>query len=235
MDTYHLSKRLAKAAAYVPQGARLADIGSDHAYLPANLAINHIIDYGVAGEVVKGPYENAVHEIQREHLEEKIFPRFADGLKAIEDDDQIDTITICGMGGTLIRNILEKDKSKLQNHPLLILQPNVGSNVLRQWLQANHYQITHEDILEEDDHIYEIIVAKYANQPMQLSSEDLFFGPILRKHQNNAFLKKWEKEIEKNEKAINQMQKATNPPTQRLAQLKTENELIRGVLANGKS
>ena len=62
MDTYHLSKRLAKAAAYVPQGARLADIGSDHAYLPANLAINHIIDYGVAGEVVKGPYENAVHE-----------------------------------------------------------------------------------------------------------------------------------------------------------------------------
>lgn len=235
MDTYHLSKRLAKAAAYVPQGARLADIGSDHAYLPANLAINHIIDYGVAGEVVKGPYENAVHEIQREHLEEKIFPRFADGLKAIEDGDQIDTITICGMGGTLIRNILEKDKSKLQNHPLLILQPNVGSNVLRQWLQANHYQIMHEDILEEDDHIYEIIVAKYANQPMQLSSEDLFFGPILRKHQNNAFLKKWEKEIEKNEKAINQMQRATNPPTQRLAQLKAENELIRGVLANGKS
>ena len=235
MDTYHLSKRLAKAAAYVPQGARLADIGSDHAYLPANLAINHIIDYGVAGEVVKGPYENAVHEIQREHLEGKIFPRFADGLKAIEEDDQIDTITICGMGGTLIRNILEKDKSKLQNHPLLILQPNVGGNVLRQWLQANHYQITHEDILEEDDHIYEIIVDKYANQPMQLSSEDLVFGPILRKHQNNAFLKKWEKEIEKNEKAIHQMQKATNPPTQRLAQLKTGNELIRGVLANGKS
>lgn len=235
MDTYHLSKRLAKAAAYVPQGARLADIGSDHAYLPANLAINHIIDYGVAGEVVKGPYENAVHEIQREHLEEKIFPRFADGLKAIEDDDQIDTITICGMGGTLIRNILEKDKSKLQNHPLLILQPNVGSNVLRQWLQANHYQIMHEDILEEDDHIYEIIVTKYASQPMRLSSEDLFFGPILRHHQNDAFTKKWEKEIEKNKKAISQMQKATNPPTQRLAQLKNENELIKGVLANGKS
>ena len=235
MDAYHLSKRLAKAAAYVPQGARLADIGSDHAYLPANLAINHIIDYGVAGEVVKGPYENAVHEIQREHLEEKIFPRFADGLKAIEDNDQIDTITICGMGGTLIRNILEKDKSKLQNHPLLILQPNVGSNVLRQWLQANQYQITHEDILEEDDHIYEIIVAQYTAQPVQLSSEDLFFGPILRYHQNDAFTKKWEREIAKNEKAIRQMQKATNPPTQRLAQLKAENELIRGVLANGKS
>ena len=235
MDTYHLSKRLAKAAAYVPQGARLADIGSDHAYLPANLAINHIIDYGVAGEVVKGPYENAVHEIQREHLEGKIFPRFADGLKAIEDDDQIDTITICGMGGTLIRNILEKDKSKLQNHPLLILQPNVGSNVLRQWLQANHYQVTHEDILEEDDHIYEIIVAQYTDQPVQLSAEDLFFGSILRHHQNDAFTKKWEREIAKNEKAIRQMQKATNPPTQRLAQLKAENELIRGVLANGKS
>lgn len=222
-------------AAYVPQGARLADIGSDHAYLPANLAINHIIDYGVAGEVVKGPYENAVHEIQREHLEEKIFPRFADGLKAIKSDDQIDTITICGMGGTLIRNILEKDKSKLQNHPRLILQPNVGSNVLRQWLQTNHYQIMYEDILEEGDHIYEIIVAQYTDQPIQLNSEDLLFGPILRQHQNDAFMKKWEREIEKNKKAIIQMQKATNPPIQRLTQLKAENKLIRGVLANGKS
>lgn len=234
MDTYHLSKRLAKAASYVPRGARLADIGSDHAYLPANLAINHVIDFGIAGEVVRGPYENAVHEIQHENLEEVIFPRFADGLKAIHDDDQIDTITICGMGGTLIRNILENDKDKLKNHPLLILQPNVGSNVLRKWLQENHYQITDEDILEEDHHIYEIIVAKYTTDSIDLSEEELLFGPILKEQQAPAFVKKWEKEIQKNENAILQMQKATTPPEQRINQLKTENQLIRKVLANGK-
>lgn len=235
MDTNHLSKRLARVAEYVPFGARLADIGSDHAYLPANLALNHVIVYGIAGEVVRGPYENAVHEIQNEHLENQIFPRLADGLEAIHEDDQIDTITICGMGGTLIRNILEKDKQTLQSHPLLILQPNVGSNILRKWLQDNHYQIINEEILEEDGHIYEIIVAKHERKVRELNQQDLMFGPILRKKQNNAFLKKWKHEIQKNEKAISQMKKASNPPVERINQLENEIKLIKGVLRDGKS
>lgn len=235
MDTNHLSKRLATVAEHVPSGARLADIGSDHAYLPANLAINHIIDYGIAGEVVRGPYENAIREIQRENLENQIFPRLADGLSAIHQSDRIDTITICGMGGTLIRNILEKGKQKLQNHPLLILQPNVGGNILRQWLQDNQYRIDDEDILEEDDHVYEIIVARYVQIPVKLNQQDLIFGPLLRKEQNDAFRQKWEREIQKDEKAIHQMNKAVNPPLQRINQLENEIQLIKGVLVNGKS
>lgn len=232
MDAHHLSKRLAKVAEYVPKGARLADIGSDHAYLPAYLALNHMIDYGIAGEVVKGPYDNAVQEIKDEDLEGIIYPRLADGLDAIKATDQIDTITICGMGGTLIRKILNNGEAKLQNHPLLILQPNVGSDLLRQWLFEHHYQITNEDIIDEDHHIYEIIVAKYTDEIKPLSSLDLKYGIFLRQNQTSSFKKKWQKEIDKNNKAIEQMRQAKKVPQAKIDQLEEENNQIKGVLEN---
>ena len=72
MDANHLSLRLARVANYVPKGARMADIGSDHAYLPAHLALNGQIEYAVAGEVVKGPFENAAHEIKQLQLDNVI-------------------------------------------------------------------------------------------------------------------------------------------------------------------
>ena len=69
VDEKHLSARLACVASLVPAGARVADIGSDHAYLPAALVLDGKIDFAIAGEVVKGPYENAVHEIKDHQLE----------------------------------------------------------------------------------------------------------------------------------------------------------------------
>ena len=131
MDAHHLSKRLLNVAKLVPKGARLADIGSDHAYLPAYLALKGQIEFAVAGEVVKGPFQNAQQVVRAQGLNEQIAVRLADGLAAIEASDQIDTITICGMGGTLICDILEKGKDKLVKHPFLILQPNVGEKNVR--------------------------------------------------------------------------------------------------------
>lgn len=72
MDAHKLSQRLIRVANYVPQGARLADIGSDHAYLPAYLALQKQISFAIAGEVVKGPYENARHEILQEGLQDLV-------------------------------------------------------------------------------------------------------------------------------------------------------------------
>ena len=134
VDEKHLSARLACVASLVPAGARVADIGSDHAYLPAALVLDGKIDFAIAGEVVKGPYENAVHEIKDHQLEGRVIPRLADGLAAIEPADKVDTITIAGMGGSLIASILEKDKNKLTGIKRLVLQPNVGESQLREWL-----------------------------------------------------------------------------------------------------
>ena len=112
MET-RLSKRLSAVAAYVQKGSRLADVGSDHAYLPLFLVENGIIDYAVAGEVVQGPYQSALTNVAQAGKEELIQVRLANGLAAIESSDQIDTITIAGMGGRLIADILESDLAKL--------------------------------------------------------------------------------------------------------------------------
>lgn len=230
MDARKLSNRLLTAAKYVKPGAILADIGSDHAYLPAYLALQGQIKLGIAGEVVKGPFENAQHEIKKEGLADIITVRLADGLAAIDASDQVDTITICGMGGPLIREILERGKEKLTNHPRLILQPNVGEKDVRLWLQANNYQIIAEEILAEDGHTYELIVADYASEVTKLSEKDLRFGPYLWRNQNEAFIAKWQKELAKNKQVLAQLNKAKVVPVAKKAELQAEITEIEGVI-----
>jgi len=161
MNDIELSKRLRTAAKFVQPGDRLADIGSDHAYLPSKLAEKGMITFAIAGEVAEGPLERSTKEVIRRGLSHIIEVRKGDGLEVINLEDNITIITICGMGGSLIRNILEEGKQagKLLNITRLILQPNVGEEKVRQWLDENGFSITNEEILEENNKIYEVIVA----------------------------------------------------------------------------
>ena len=219
VDEKHLSARLACVASLVPAGARVADIGSDHAYLPAALVLDGKIDFAIAGEVVKGPYENAVREIKDHQLEGQVIPRLADGLAAIEPADKVDTITIAGMGGSLIASILEKDKNKLTGIKRLVLQPNVGESQLREWLMNNHYQIMTEKIIEEDNHIYEIIVAEPSVVPFRYSKYELDFGPFLLEKKGPIFKKKWQEYLQREAHVIDQMQKAQQPPVKKINEI----------------
>ena len=219
VDEKHLSARLACVASLVSAGARVADIGSDHAYLPAALVLDGKIDFAIAGEVVKGPYENAVHEIKDHQLEGQVIPRLADGLAAIEPADKVDTITIAGMGGSLIASILEKDKNKLTGIKRLVLQPNVGERQLREWLMNNHYQIMNEKIIEEDNHIYEIIVAEPSVVPFRYSKYALDFGPFLLENKGPVFRKKWQEYLQREAHVIDQMQKAQQPPVKKINEI----------------
>lgn len=219
VDEKHLSARLACVASLVPAGARVADIGSDHAYLPAALVLDGKIDFAIAGEVVKGPYENAVHEIKDHQLEGRVIPRLADGLAAIEPADKVDTITIAGMGGSLIASILEKGKDKLTEIKRLVLQPNVGESQLREWLMNNHYQIMTEKIIEEDNHIYEIIVAEPSVVPFRYSKYELDFGPFLLENKGPIFKKKWREYLQREAHVIDQMQKAQQPPVKKINEI----------------
>lgn len=219
VDEKHLSARLACVASLVSAGARVADIGSDHAYLPAALVLDGKIDFAIAGEVVKGPYENAVHEIKDHQLEGQVIPRLADGLAAIEPADKVDTITIAGMGGSLIASILEKDKNKLTGIKRLVLQPNVGESQLREWLMNNHYQIMNEKIIEEDNHIYEIIVAEPSVVPFRYSKYELDFGPFLLENKGPVFRKKWQEYLQREAHVIDQMQKAQQPPVKKINEI----------------
>ena len=217
MDAKQLSKRLATVGAFVQPGARVADIGSDHAYLPANLALNHQISYGVAGEVVRGPYENARHEIQKLGLTDRLVARLADGLAAIEPADRIDTVTIAGMGGPLIRHILE---------------PNVGEATVREWLAANQFRIVAERILAEDGHTYEILCADRVDHQVTYTTAEQMFGPFLLAEKSPVFIAKWQRELQRVNAAVAQMQRAKVIPEEQLALAHAKIKLIEGVLTD---
>lgn len=106
-----INKRLLRVCSFV-KGRRLADIGSDHAYLPIYLAKKNKIDYAIAGEIVKGPHEISKKNVAEEKVSDVVECRKAAGLKAIELEDNIEVITICGMGGRLISDILLEGKEK---------------------------------------------------------------------------------------------------------------------------
>ena len=198
-----ISKRLELVASFVPQGAILLDVGSDHAYLPIELIERGKIESAIAGEVVEGPYQSAVKNVEAHGLKEKIQVRLANGLAAFEEGDQVSVITIAGMGGRLIARILEEGLEKLSNVRRLILQPNNREDDLRIWLQDNGFQIVAESILEEAGKFYEILVVE-AGQ-MKLSASDVRFGPFLSKELSPVFVQKWQKEAVKLEFALGQI------------------------------
>ena len=198
-----ISKRLELVASFVPQGAILLDVGSDHAYLPIELVEKGQIKGAIAGEVVEGPYQSAVKNVEAHGLKEKIQVRLANGLAAFEEVDQVSVITIAGMGGRLIARMLEEGLDKLANVERLILQPNNREDDLRIWLQDNGFQIVAESILEEAGKFYEILVVE-AGQ-MKLSARDVRFGPFLSKEVSPVFVQKWQKEAAKLEFALGQI------------------------------
>ena len=210
-----ISKRLELVASFVPQGSILLDVGSDHAYLPIELVERGQIEAAIAGEVVVGPYQSAVKNVDAHGLEEKIQVRLANGLAAFEEEDQVSVITIAGMGGRLIATILEEGLDKLASVERLILQPNNREDDLRLWLQEHGFQIVAESILEEAGKFYEILVVEAGE--MYLSASDLRFGPFLSKEISPVFVQKWQKEVAKLEVALDQIPEKNREERQVLA------------------
>jgi tRNA (adenine22-N1)-methyltransferase len=209
MNSEKLSKRLEKVSSYVLQGSVLADIGSDHAYLPCYLGIKKIIKKGIAGEITEGPYLSAKEQVVLDGLTDIIEVRKGDGLSVLKENEA-EVVTICGMGGSLITSILEKGKEKLGSAKRLVLQPNVGAKTVRNWLLKENWVLSAEEIIKEDGKIYEILVAdRIGEQPYsnQIDAE-LLFGPFLLKNQNEAFKEKWAGEVKQWKAILAQMEQS---------------------------
>lgn len=234
MNENLLSKRLARVGELIPEQSRLADIGSDHAYLPVALVLQKKLDFAVAGEVVSGPFEAAKKQVKKKGLVDQIIVRLADGLDAVEQTDKITTISICGMGGVLIRDILDAgwNNQRLQGNERLVLQPNVGEKPLRDWLTIHGYLILEEDILEENNKIYEIIVASRQEKRIAYSEKERLFGPLLLKKQSPIFRKKWKSELNQRETILVQLAKASGDQQIRIRQIEKEMAEIKEVLSD---
>ncbi|SEI69447.1 tRNA (adenine22-N1)-methyltransferase [Alkalibacterium gilvum] len=232
MNSVNLSKRLQVVADYVEKDARVADIGSDHAYLPCYLVQKNQIDYAVAGEVVKGPFLNAVNEVSKLGLKEKIHVRLGDGLEVLTEKDGIDTITIAGVGGPLIVHILEegKQQNKRSGEETLILQPNINERSVREYLKNELYAIVSETILEENNKRYEIIKAEPVAEKVDYSEVDLLFGPLLSEEKSQIFIDKWKSEAKKYEYIVTQMKKADQTNKKKLKELTERLNLIKEMI-----
>ena len=231
MNEHTLSQRLERVATHIPTGARLADIGSDHAYLPVALIHRGAIAAAVAGEVAATPFQAANRTVADNGLRQHITVRLADGLAAIQAGDDITAVSLCGMGGETIRDILDSGKAHLNGRERLILQPNGGEQPLRQWLMDNGYQILHEELLRENRFYYEIIVAERA-ETMTYTAEQLYFGPLQMQARSPAFVAKWQRMLRQKRKALASLEQARQAvPEQKVQEIVQQVKWIDQLLA----
>ncbi len=166
-----LDKRLQCVASMVRDGARLADIGTDHAYLPVELMRQGRIASAIAADIGEGPAASARQHIQEAGLTERIEVRVCDGLQGISSDEVTDVV-IAGMGGETIVYILEQAPWCRQERYRLILQPMTKASELRSWLDTNGFAIEEEHVIRDGRHVYTAMAARFCDKP---SSQDPLF------------------------------------------------------------
>lgn len=158
-----LSPRLLTISSQVTKGSIVADIGTDHAYIPIYLVEKGICPKVIATEIREGPFKRAKAEVQKRGYTDKIQMRIGDGLKPLKVGE-VDTVIIAGMGGLNIIEILSNSREKAIKINKFILQPMVAQKELRKYLITHGYKIIDEESCLEDDKFYEIIIASQGHQ-----------------------------------------------------------------------
>ena len=121
-----LSRRLQAVADLVPRELICADIGSDHGYLPIYLVGERIIPHAIAADIGKGPLESAAANVRKYDLADKIELRLGNGLTVLRSNE-VECVTICGMGGSLMSEILDNSPEVVDALKCMVLEPNVGA------------------------------------------------------------------------------------------------------------
>ena len=151
-----LSKRLYAVASLVTEGASVADIGTDHGYIPIYLMEKKIASKVIALDINKGPLERARMHILGHGWKGKIETRLSDGLSAVKPKE-VDTMIAAGMGGGLVIKILKEGKTVADTIEHFILQPQSEIFKVRQFLAEHHFRIEAEDMTEEDGKFYPVM------------------------------------------------------------------------------
>jgi tRNA (adenine22-N1)-methyltransferase len=177
-----LTPRLQAIADSINEYEVLADIGTDHAFLPIYLIQNGKIKKAIAADINKGPIDIAQERIRKYKYEDKIETRQGDGLTVIKPHEA-DAIVIAGMGGILISEIIEQSKPVATAAKILVMQPMQDSGKLRRYLFQNGFEIFDEELAKEDRKIYEIIWARYTGKTSETTNM-MDIGPIIieKKH-----------------------------------------------------
>lgn len=208
----NLSKRMETVVSLVPpESSRIADIGCDHAYVSIALVSRNLAKKVIAMDVRKGPLEIATKNVNEAGLHNVIDLRLSDGLEKLESGE-VDTVIIAGMGGLLIKGILERGHSILFSKetnnasPTLILQPQSEIDKVREYLLSVGYSIFKEEMLEEDGKYYTVLCAKTEKCDSQdcmsfdaieqYDEADFFYGRYNLLHKNDTLFRYLQSEKE---------------------------------------
>lgn len=159
-----LDERLKTVAALVRSGSRVADIGTDHGYLPVYLVQEGICPRAIAADLRSGPLESARRHVTAAGLSDRIDLRLGDGLTAIEPQE-VDEIIIAGMGGETIAGILAAADWVRQPRLRLILQPMTRAEELRRFLLENGFHTDTERLVQDGRHLYPVLAVQFTAAP----------------------------------------------------------------------
>lgn len=172
-----LSPRMAMAAKQVRQGSTVADIGTDHAYLPAALILNGTCSRALACDLRRGPLSNAQKTVEAFGIADKVTLRLSDGFDKIEPFEA-DDFVLCGMGGTLMTQLISRTDWLKDESKRLILQPQSHAEDVRKYFAENGFEIITEDACEDSGKLYCAMTARYTGRITEHSPAFPYTGKL---------------------------------------------------------
>jgi len=219
-----LSPRLKKIADLIPVGSTIADVGTDHAYIPIYCFENKIINKAIAMDVNPMPLERARQNLAKYGYIKKSELRLSDGIEKLEKGET-DVIVIAGMGGLLIRDIIESGKEKITGSQILLIQPMIAPVELRSYLFENGFDIINEYVVREENKFYNIFVV--CRQKTVANEEKLYIGKNLRQNSPDVFDDYIAYKVRVISKIISGMEMAESPDAELITKYKSELEIYR--------
>ena len=189
-----LSVRLQAVADMVTEGTKVADVGTDHAYIPIYLVEHDKNPSAIAMDINRGPLKKAEENISSHNLENKIETRLSDGLKQLHLGEA-DSVVIAGMGGGLVVKIMEEGTLHKKYVKEWILQPQSEISKVRQYLNENGYCIVEENMVIDEGKFYPMMRVTEGTIE-EYTQEELCYGKCLLKEKNPILKKFLEKKID---------------------------------------
>ena len=208
-----LSERLSLVAGFVTEGYRLADIGTDHGYIPIELVKKGTVPSAIAMDINSGPLDRAYENVQINGLSGKIETRLSDGLCNL-NPGEADSVVIAGTGGALTVKILEEGKNVLNSVKEIILSPHTEIFLVRKYLIDNMYEIVREEMVCDMGKFYTVMRAVHTKDKSikgeyEKDKNSYIYGKLLLEEKSPVFLEYLSYESRKQADILKNMENAT--------------------------
>lgn len=226
-----LSKRLQSIVNNMEQVDTLADIGTDHGYIPIYTLENSICKNAIAIDINKDPLDKAKLNSVLEGFDKNIDFRLGGGLKPL-NMGEANCAIIAGMGGNLIKDILEEALEIAESMDYLILQPAQNPEVLREYLYTNNFEVLKEDLCEDEGIFYEIFKVRVKNGE-KTKLDDLYYeiSPILLREKHPLMKQYLEHKLEANKRILGFIVDETPLALNRKEQVMDKIKVLEGMIS----